>query len=277
MPRRRKLRKRRRNKQFRFRTGQIGAAGGRPITPKSRNFKVVCAASLGNEGVGKAGGHAVFDLTVFDAPCDPVNKTLVLLGSSFNHPVGHADLISDGYTRVFLKNKMYRFDIRFRGSDSAAKDFVFAYKFGTSTGSSLAHYDSGLRTIDNWTDMRQSRGWIWKRFSSTSSGGSSYPSAARVDVRIPNIKQLVFGLTKPSTNDRTWETCSVLLDDTSQNLSVHRAFLHIVVMSIDGVALADNDIQIDVTCFMEGMAYRFAADGTEMIEEAGQIGTDIMV
>lgn len=278
MPRRRRTRKRRRNKQFRFRTGLVGAAGGRPVTPASRSFKVVVASTLATAApINIAGGFSCFDLTNFDSPADPVTGTLVTLGSPNNHPVGHPDLIADGYSRVFLKNKLYRFDIRFRAADAPTKDFIFAYKFGSNSTQPISSFASGLKTIDNWTDMRQSRGWVWKRFSSTSSGGSSHPSAAVVNVMVPNIKKLVFALTKPESADRTWEKCSTILNDATNNASDERAFLHIVLMTIDGVALALHDIQIDVTVFMNGFAYRTAAHTGAMIEEAGQIGTDVMV
>lgn len=277
MPRRRKSRKR--SRQFAFRTGKISASGGKPIIASTRGFTTVCAGSLTT--MVNRGSLCAFELTGFDAPCDPVggvsgNNTFNIKGSDENHPNGHEELVADGYQAVQVYSKFFRFDIRFRGSDLSAQDFVFAYKFNAEATIPM-DFSTELRAIDNWKDLRQSRGWVWKQMSATHSGGSIHPSAARVEVKVPNVRKLTKALqTATLTSVTSAEEYKVVLNDAGVNNSTKRAFLWIACFTIDGIPFGEEAVQIDTTIYMKCRAFRDFGKG-QMIEEAGQVLVDTSI
>ncbi len=254
-----------RRRQLRFRAGNIGAAGGRPINPNSRTIKTVCAAQFG-VSVATAGDTMGFEIGQANTPCTPVtNVTFSERGTLLNHPSEWPEIVAGGWKEARVLSSMYRFDVRFVGTDAAAKDFVFAYKFGISFAPPLV-FTAGLVTIDNWKDMRQSRGWTWKRFSGTNSGGSVYPSQGRIEVKVPSSWKLHAVL-----HDQEVEMDDLLqtVSDAASN-AVIRSALHICIFTIGGVALAADDILLDVTIFQKVKLTR-SIQTTEMIDEADQV------
>ncbi len=252
-----------RRRQLRFRTGQINAAGGRPIAEKSRVVKTVTAANF-SVSATTAGDSGTFGLTQFGEPSDMQSSTsFTQNGTADNHPSEHPQMVLNWDTARVLSS-MYRFDVRFVGTDAANKDFVFAYKFGSVATAPLV-FTAGTVTIDNWKDLRQSRGWVWHRFSGTQSGGSVYPSQGRIEIKVPNVKRLVQGLFDVEIEDSDLE--SVVTDAAA--VTTVRAYLHVVIFTIDGVAFSAGDVVTDVTVYQRVLLKRaIAAD--EMIDEADQ-------
>lgn len=87
--------------------------------------------------------------------------------------------------------------------------------------------------------------------SATHSGGSIWPSAKQIEVRIPNIGKLAWRM-NPTTGGSDFTrhdlTHGITTGAVSGNID---CFLHIMVMTVDGVALAAGDIQIDVDVFQK--------------------------
>ncbi len=263
--RRNSYRRKRRNRQMRFRTGQINAAGGRPVTPHSRTVATVTAGNLLCTGT-TCGDNAAFNIVDWSAPADPEVSTFSIGGTANNHPSGHVEIVADGYDRVQVLNALYRFNVRFKGDDNEAQDYIFAYRFSNNSAAILTH-TAGTVGIDNWKDMRQSRGWAYKRLSATHSGGSQHPSTMQINVRIPNVKRLTQKLTSHTSADYTANDYRHAISDAAASADQF-AFLHITVFTIDGVALAAGDIQIDVDVFQRVKVWKTISE-TE-IEPADQ-------
>ncbi len=251
--RRRRRRPRRRTKRrsrvTAFRVGQINAAGGRPVTPHSRTVRTVTAGSLLCTGT-TAGDECAFNIIDWSAPADPDVTTFSIAGTSDNRPSGHAEILADGYDRVKVLSSMYRFNVRFKGTEAAGKDFIFAYRFQQGSAAILTH-TAGDITIDNFKDLRQSRGWVWKRMSATHSGGSVHPSATQFEVRIANPGKLAWKM-NPTTggSDFTRHDLTHAISANANSADIDY-FLHILVLTIDGIALVAGDIQIDVDVFQK--------------------------
>ncbi len=268
--RRRKRRTSRRSKrdsrQIAFRVGRINAAGGRPVVTQSRTLKSVTCGQLVCTGA-TCGDESTFAIGDWSAPADPeTGGTFTLAGTANNHPSGHVELVADGFDTVMVLSSMYRFNVRFVGDDNEGQDFVFAYRFSVNSTNILTH-TAGAIGIDNFKDMRQSRGWVWKRMSATHSGGSVHPSAQQFQVRIPNVKKLIKKFNDDDITDITYKDYRHVLTDAAATCAVN-AFLHICVMTIDGVALTAGDIHIDVDVFQKVRVWK--NPGEFQIERADQ-------
>lgn len=216
-----------------------------------------------------------FNLMDWSAPADPDAMTATVGGTAANHPSGHIEALAQGFDRVRVLNAYYRFNVRFAGGDSAPQDFIVAYRFSNVVTSPLVHTDGAAganRTtaIDNWKDVRQSRGWVYKRMSSTHSGGSIHPSAATINVRIPNVPALakrIFAM--PNTTDFTSNDYAHVVQDAAASADVN-LFLLVEVFTIDGLIFAAEDIQIDVDVFQKVTLVRNQTDFN--LEAADQEG-----
>ncbi len=252
-------------RQLRFRTGQIGAGGSRPINEHSRTITTVCASQFGVSAT-TAGDTGTFDLTQWGQPCSMASSTTFAeQGTGANHPSEHPEIVAGGWDEARVLSSMYRFDIRFVGTDSAKKDFVFAWKFGTASTAAIVLTALDV-TIDAWKDIRQSRGWVWKRFSGTNSGGSVYPSQGRVEIKVPSVWKLAQGLEE---DEIEWQDLQILVQDATTT-AVIRPFLHVVILAIDGTAFLANDVKFDITVFQKVKLYRNQG-ADEMVDEADQV------
>ncbi len=272
MPYRRRRRRRRggrrnnrRNRLMNFRLGNINAAGGRPVTPHSRTVRTVTCSSLITT-ITTCGNESAFNIMDWSAPADPDAGTFTLQGTLNNHPSGHVEIVADGFDRVKVLNAMYRFNVRFAGGDDQTQDYVFAYKFSTASAATFTH-TAGTVGIDNWKDMRQTRGWVYKRLSGTHSGGSIHPSAARVIVRIANVPRFAHKMNKQSGTDQVPKDFEHVIQDAAVSADIN-CFLHVVVMSIEGIAFAAGDVQIDIDVFQKIRVWKNTADF--MLEAADQ-------
>ncbi len=260
-------------RQLKFRTGNFSAAGSSKIlVPRTKTIKTVCASQF-SVTVTTCGNNSAFDITNWSIPADPLSagtsaNDFQIRGVPNNHPSEHPQLVQLGYLRARVVDALYRFDVRFTGADSAAKDFVFAYKFSpVITLTSLVHTASTVG-VDNWKDMRQSRGWVWQRFSATGGGGSVYPAQGRVQVRVPDVWALITRLNTAEQTELEIEATQSTIGDNLLN-AAKRCFLHVCVLSIDGTSFAANDVIIDLTLFQTVHVSRQIANDV-MIDEADQ-------
>lgn len=269
MPYRRTRRTNYRSRQLRFRIGNIGAGGGRPINENTRTIKTVTASQFAVSAT-TAGDTGIFELTQFGTPASmPATTTFAERGTAANHPSEHPLMVTATWKTARVLSVMYRFDIRFVGTNSASKDFVFAYKFGTESTAAIV-LTAGTPTIDNWKDMRQSRGWVWKRFSAINAGGSMYPSQGRVEVKVPSVMDLTKKMFEHVQLDLPWEDELEMTVSDAGNTSTVRPFLHIVIMTIDGTAFAAGDVVFDTTVFQKVKLSRGVLTA-DMIDEADQV------
>lgn len=256
------------SRQIAFRTGNVSAGGGRPIVQFNRHIHTVVAGQL-LVSATTAGDTGAFNICNWSNAADLSQSTSFSSGGTgSNHPSEHEAVIALGYDRSRVLSALYRFDVRFKGTGTATKDFIFAYKFST-VNTTVFTMTAGTVTIDNFKDIRQSPGWVWQRFSAINSGGSIYPSQGRVEVRIPSIFQLgerlSSGIDVTATDEDNYSaTISDGNNDPNKNI-----FLHIVCMTIDGVAWSAGDVAIDVTIYQKVKISR-SQDQIEMVEEADQ-------
>ncbi len=262
-----------RRRQLRFRAGNVNAAGGQPINAMSRIIKTITAGAFGTT-ITTAGNTGIFDIAQMGTPADMPTTTFTVLGTALNHPSEHPEMLTSGFETARVLSSLYRFHVRFRGTNSASKDFVFAYKFGpvsTSAGPAAGVFTAGDATvIDYWKDMRQSRGWVWHRFSATNTGGSSYASQGLVEVRVPSVLRLAnklfddVELTAPMV-----ELLEMNITDAA-NVTGIRPFLHVAIFGVEGIAFAANDVWTEVEVFQTVKISR-SITNAQMIDEADQV------
>ncbi len=265
-------RKRELNAQLNFRAGNKSAGGGTPFLKRTKVIDTVCAGQLTNS-VTTAGDTCSFHVTNWSNPCDPVgNTTFDVRGTVGNHPSGHVEAVNNGFNFSRVISSMYKFDVRFTGANNPLKDFVFAYKFGVSAVAAIVLTAGDPAGVDNWKDMRQSRGWVYQQFSGVNSGGSVWPSQGTIKVKVPDVWALTKKLFTNDGSQVNIEETRATIDDSGTNVSVISPHLHIVVMSIDGTALLTGppDITIDVTIYQKVHLSR-TIETEEMIDEADQI------
>lgn len=259
--RRRSSRKRKRKgssreaKQIAFRTGNVAAAGkGKPFIPQTKSYNARCSTQFICSGT-TAGDHCVFSVPEFNIPCTRTdNLTFVTPGTSaqesFRHPTGHEEAIAQGYDTAEVKSCMYRFHIAFTGGNNVLQDWVFAYKFSSVSHVSEPIMTAGALTISAWADLRQTRGWVWKRMSGSNSGGSIHPSVAVIDIKVPSVAKLAYAMNKDAVGDEDNEPFrSILLDGVTVSTFEKPLFLHILVIVPSGTALTQQDITIDMDWF----------------------------
>ncbi len=263
--------------RFRWRTGQIGPGGGRPFAPATKTYKCVAAGKLSSTGT-TAGNTAIFQINSYNAPIADAGAGTFTVLAVTQHPTGHANALQAtadagipglGYDRALVLSSMYKFDIHFEGADSAKKDFVFAYKFAAhNTAASAFAADTTMESL--WADLRMTKGWAYTQFSAINRGGSMHPSQGTVIVKIPDVVRITSALNNLRTEATDWRNNTVAIADSAAGAAVN-AFLHIMAFTKSGLALAANDIIIDVTWY--GRVRLFKNMGqVEMVDEVDQVG-----
>ena len=237
-------RKKRQNKQLRWRLGLTSAAGKRAFYPNRMRLTLKCAGRLDCSAT-TAGDYHAFNIFNFNDPLDG-NSGTTFTGTTNHHPESHADILAAGYDRYLVRNVTYRFDVEFKGTNAADKDFIFMWWF-TEDADNVT-FTAGSTTTDFWEYARCFPGINWKRFSGTASGGSAYPSAAPVIINVPSCVKMGLALnTKEATTDIGWrDFMGTIADDTSGPTSLN-AFLNVAVFTVNGTALSAGDISMDVT------------------------------
>ncbi len=261
---------RNKKRQLRFRMGLLSAVGKKPLRALQTFFVSIAGANFQVLAV-TAGNTGVWDITNWSDPTTGVgDHDLSLLSTAATHPSEHETAVALGYTTSRVMSSMYRFDIRFAGTDLATKDFIFAYKFANVSTNSLV-WTAGVTTIDNWVDIRQSRGWVWKKFSASSAGGSVWPSAARVEVKIPSVYALVKNMQLAIGDEVDINDLRCVINDTARTTAAQTAFLHVAIFTMDGTAFAAGDVRFDMDLFQR-VKLMNEVDGGELVEEADQVG-----
>ncbi len=255
MPRRRRRGRRRTHadKMYNFRIGAFNPAGGRSgFKQFSKTYRAVATARWLTSAT-TTGDTAAIQINGYNQPLAlATNATFSLIGTvgTGQHPSGHKEAMDLGYDIALIKDSYYKFEVSFIGDDAVEnvkKDFIFWYKFSQQSDLINA-FTVGAGTTDFWADMRVSRGYVWKHFSATHSGGSSWPSQAVVNVKVPSVPKLVRGFNRHLLTAFNSKDMSVAIADGTGS-PVVGCFLHFGVFTRHAIALAAGDIAIDATCY----------------------------
>lgn len=239
----------------RFRTGNVAPSGqGKPFKPRTKTYNARCSTQMICSST-TAGDHCTFSVPEYNLPLTRVdNASFVNPGTAaeegFRHPTGHTDAIAQGYASAEVLSCMYRFHIAFTGGNNVLQDWVFAYKFSALSHVSEPIMTAGALTISAWADLRQTRGWVWKRMSGSNSGGSIHPSVAVVDIKVPSVAKLGHAFADETVGDDIDDPFrSLVLDNATVSTFQKACFLHILVIVPSGTALSQQDITIDMDWF----------------------------
>lgn len=185
---------RKRSRMLAFRTGQINAAGGRPIDPRTIKHKAVVASQWVNSAT-TAGDHMTFRVNNFNTPLEMATTTTFALQSTISvgrHPSGHAELIQDGYDTYQVLSTHYEFTCNWMGAATEPfEDYIFAWKFDSDSQSTNPAFPATINTTEVWLDLQASPGWTWRRFSKHLAGRSSWPSGGVIKINVPSVYQLI--------------------------------------------------------------------------------------
>ncbi len=264
----RKRSRKRKNRQLNFRTGKFNAAGAKKISPNSRTIKSITSNNFTSLAVSNpdevAGCNMAFSITNWSKPATPTTTEFTTEGTVLKPvPHNHVEILSDGYDSVQVLSAYYRFNVRYTATDSGAKDWIFAFKFGT-VSTAADSLKIGAEAIDAWKSQRQSYGWVYHRMSSTHSGGAQYPSTKTIGIKIPNVGKLVRKLHVVHTEIGSDDLSHAIT--AGADASAVLAFLHIMVLNIDGVEMATDDIRIDLDVYQTVRVRKLQAQA-ELIQE----------
>ncbi len=240
---------------FFFRTGEINAAGGKPIVEATKTYRCVTAARFGNNTTaGEAGIHVSFGLGHYNTPLSFVNEvgTLVATGLSMDrHPSGHVQILQDQFNRALVIKSHFRIETVWHGADTDALDYVVAYKFSSSGAVTEPAFVDSVATTEVWLDMQATRGWVWKRYTANHNV-NGWPSRGVININIPDVIPLTYKLLSASTVDIERNDMQSTIADTTGSPTVE-AFLHLCIFklqsnSIPGVWAATNQVVVDIRC-----------------------------
>ncbi len=269
------------SRQLNFRIGNIAPSGrGKPFTPNTKTYNAVCSTGYAPSTVsGSVGQALVLNCMDYNNPLRVTGTGTSIKTGTFTadvanqHPTGHEESIADGFDEAQVLSSLYRFSIWWTGTQDAREDFIFAYKFANHDD--IDDYDTGdAATGSNtgrlqWHHMRMTRGWVWKRFSATDAGGSIYPSAGVVEIKIPSTGKLAYGMTDAIQADLDADVNNLsvnILDTTVEQIPKVTLFLHAMIFSIGGNAMGSLDWLMDVDWFGKVKVMR-DIDKNDMIDE----------
>lgn len=275
-----------RSRQLAFRTRGINAAGsGKPWQPLTKKVKSVTHDTWISKGTvaNQIAIHAILAVGNWTAPLWSTQNhkhfcTAGLQGTARNNMFTNA--INDSYTQVKVLSSMYRFTIRFTGSNNAGSDFIFAYMF-SYTGLKDGELDTSdeVKVQQLWLEMRGSRGWVWRRFSGINSGGSIFPSSGIIDIKVPNVPALArkmnpgqqgYGDGLSGLDDGKDPHLQALLNVNPPPSTDWPLFLHVFIMKPNGNDLILDEITVDVACFQDSRLYRNDITG-DLVSSPGDI------
>lgn len=251
-----------------YRLGNVAAGGrGRPFIPRTKTYKMVNSCKY-----TPTAGHVpamVFDLTAYNMLGLLATSSHIASAGGQRHGTGHVEAIAQGFDEAQILESYYR--LSFYLGPTGTKDYVVCYKFASGlllTEAIATNTDNELATF--WLDLRTSKAWIWKIFSGNSAGGSIYPSAGVINIKIPSIGKLVHGLQEgtPTNPSVVANPLSVAIDDeAAQQTSEFRGLLHVYIFHRDGTASAAGDWVIDLDIFSTAKIMKSIETGVEMIDE----------
>ncbi len=263
---------RKRSRQIAFRTGQINAAGGRPIDPRTIKHRSV-VASAWEPSATTAGDHMTFRVNNFNTPLEMATSTSFTNQSGISgvrHPSGHVELVQDGYDTYQVLSSHYRFYVQFAASTSEPdEDYVFAYKFDSDSQSAVPAFPATNATQEVWLDIQASPGWVWKRFSKHYGGGQLLKSGGIINVDVPNVYDLIRSFRTGVVTQAEYpaDYRGVLAD--SNAAPVAQCVLHICLFSINQQgaprAHVTNDFFLTCRCTQTVLCNKLQ-DSTEIID-----------
>lgn len=267
-------------KQLSFRLNKLNATGsGRPWKPTSKTVKSVTSTSLRTteQADTEVGDHAslmFFDLTQWNAPVALHGRILATgsvgwrtigdhatpsgVGGPYLaygiHPHNHDEALADGYKTAVMKKAMFRLTIR--ALPGASQDFVVMWRFVKQASVTTFPSTTENKAIIAFNDVKMSSGWVWRRFSGNQSGGSIYPASGIIDIKIPSIGKIVYGLNEGkevvneyasgSTVVPGKELAVVIVDAINPKESLLHGYLCVAYMHLDGSHIVDQEVQIDI-------------------------------
>jgi len=251
--------------QLKFRSGKIAAGGGRGLSPASATYNFVVADQVRVTGT-TAGDTMSLSCGNYSDPGFAVAATFSVGGTGGNRPSGHAQAIALGYDRSMILAKQWVFHIR---TASGQRNYLFAYKFSIDSSASMI-MTAGTVTIDNFKDMRQSKGWTYKLMSSEGVGSGVNKDSAIVKVDMKSYVKLAKTMLKPGALELNYPSDYQAALNTTRTLPSADIFLHFLIMDIDGVALDAASIIIDMTIYGKVRVSR-EVDIADIIDEAVQV------
>ncbi len=260
---------RKRSRQLAFRSGNINAAGGKPIDPSHFTHRSVVAAQFHNSAV-TAGDHMVFNIANFNTPLKFQSSTsyTVPVGiSSDRHPSGHVELIQDGYNTYQVMKSHYRMDVSWRGSTNQTIDFIVGYKFDNDFQTASPVWTASVVTTENWLDLQASPGWVWNRYGCDAQG--TRKSWGVINIAIPSVPALVKKFKDMTTTQHTPNDYKGVIAD-SDAAPVSTCALHIVAFIIQKIgipaALNAGEIMTSIRCTQSVRVWKNQV-GAEFIDE----------
>lgn len=239
----------------RFRTGDVNAAGGRPLNPRTKEYRCVTAGTfLCERNTAQSGGHIVFTPSSYNCPVRMnavLNFTEPTGINAARHPSGHQAIIADGYDTFMVKSAYYAFKVQWTAANAPARNWVVAYKFDTNLSATAPTWPIGVQNTETWLDLQASPGWVYHKYGCDRSG-KGLPTHGHFNVKIPDVPGLTIKLQKnTATTQFTTDDLIGTIADSTTTAAVN-CFLHIIVfmLEVDGIVAqwTDLDIWLDVRC-----------------------------
>lgn len=267
---------RKRSRQLAFRTGQINAAGGRPIDPRTIKHRTVVASQFIASGT-TAGDHMSFRINNFNTPLEMATTTTFANPTNISddrHPSGHVELVQDAYDTYQVLQTHYRWHVMWCGSNTPTEDYIFAYKFDADAQSTNPAFPADVNTTEVWLDMQASPGWVWKRFTKATNGARELKMGGYINITVDNVYDLIRRLNTGRVQQFEYpaDYRGVLAD--SNAAPVAQAALHICIFSlgVNGIPSAHtaDDFLISCRCTQTVLCNKLQ-DTTEIID-IGDVG-----
>ncbi len=239
-----------------FRTGDLNAAGGKPLNPSIKTYRCVTANIFGVTAT-TAGAHGVFIVNSYNTPtalASTVNWAQQSGVSGLRHPSGHTEVLADGYDTFLVLKSNYHIWVRWAGVSRTLNldEWVFAYKFDSNGQTAIPAFPVTLATTDTWLDIQQSPGWVWKRFTSDLTNNTTpLKSGGIFNINVPDVVRMGIKLNENTVAQFTMDDLQGAIADSAAVPAVVFA-LHFVVFLLDKDGdpeiLVANDILMDVRC-----------------------------
>ncbi len=258
-----------RSRTLAFRTGQINAAGGRPIDPRTIKHRSVVSSQWIASTV-TAGDHMTFRVNNFNVPLEMASTTTFANAGSLSndrHPSGHVELVEDNYDTYQVLSSHYRWELDYMGGLDETEDIIFAWKFDGSSQSTNPAVPATAASTEVWHDIQASPGWTWRRF--TKNYNTPRPSGGVININIPSCYDLIKSFKTGSTTQFEYpaDYRGVLADSTAA--PVAQCILHVCVFTIatDGIPAAHvvGEIMLSCRCTMTVLVNKFQ-DTSEIVD-----------
>ncbi len=236
------------SKRTRFRTGDINAAGGKPLSPQVKEYRCVVATQLLTSAT-TVGDHCLFDIAAYNTPLEMVASTSFTTPvgvSDDRHPSGHQAIIADGYDTSLVLQSHYRIQPIFYGSNTSAPvearqhRYHVAYKFSLDNTADEPAFPATVATTEAWLDMQATKGWVWSDYRCDwDSGHDPKP----ININVPNVLQMMKIMRKAQVGQLTMGDFTAAIADSTAR-PVAGVFLHICVFLThrSGVPTALTDV-----------------------------------